>query len=104
MEQLQCNQTSNFADSVVLLAARKKSVWDFDNLDENGNPTLKKLECKSNACNNRSHCFFVAFGGGGGAKRMVFGCCDFSIIFNYGYGAVSVDFGGGSDKIVFPYG
>lgn len=42
---------------MVLLAARKKSVWDFDNLDENGNSTLKKLECKSNACNNRSHCF-----------------------------------------------
>lgn len=29
---------------------------------------------------------------------------DFSIIFNYGYGAVSVDFGCGSDKIIFPYG
>lgn len=50
------------------------------------------------------------FGGGefGAAaveqKRMVLHCRVFSIIFNYGYGAVSVDFGGGSDKIVFPYG
>lgn len=28
----------------------------------------------------------------------------FPIIFNYGYGAVSVDFACGSDKIIFPYG
>ena len=35
---------------------------------------------------------------------MVLRCRDFSIIFNYGYGAVSVDFGCGSDKIIFPYG
>ena len=42
----------------------------------------------------RQYCEFKA------TRKDRAGFCKFSIIFNYGYGAVSVDFGGGSDKII----